>query len=445
MNLWPHQQTMADFAVATRHSILFAGMGSGKSGAAIAAMNMLDNPLTVIVCPPRVINTWADQLALWGYDGPVTLLNQRSTASRMKALAGVDAEGVVVTNYQGFWRDGLYDVMRSLGAKMVVYDEVHNLKAAGSKQSRRAYSWHMGFDYRLGLTGTLVSNGRQDIYGQARAINPSVFGTSYNRFASKYLVMGGYEMREIAGYKNVPEYDARLAQFVKTIDTSEMLDLPPYTVTDWKVDLEPSTLKNARKLAKEMIVETDAGVVTASNVLVKATRLRMMSNGIVTNDAGDALMVDNSKTQAVLDWLDSVGPYPTIVWMNFIVEGDNLYRAATAAGYRVSRVYGGHDEYAAWVGGDTDVLVMSLQAGAEGLNDMVRARHVLYASPTYSLMRYDQSFKRTHRPGADLNQTVHYTRLVSNMPIEKAMYKALSDKSNMADAVFRALMEVQNV
>lgn len=439
MKLWNHQRKAAEFILSRQNAIIYADMGTGKTGAAISALVQSGAKKAVIVCPPRVIMTWEDQLRLWGYAGPVTPLTQPSTIKRMAALADAPPEGVVLINYQGYWRDPLFDALRYWGAEVVIYDEVHNLKAPGSKQSRKANTWFAQFGMHVGLTGTLIANGRQDIYGQARAVRPDLFGTNYNNFVNKYLIMGGYENRQVIGYRNSDDYERRLNEFVMTVDNTDLIDLPDVVVQDWTVRMMPKTKKAAKEVKEEMITETEAGFITASNVLVKSTRLRQLASGIASVDGGGAVMTDTSKVEAALEWLDGVGPHPTIVWINYVAEGEELHRAASKAGYRISRVFAQHDEYRAWVNGDTDVLIISIQAGAEGLNDMVRSRHVLYFSPTYSLIKYEQSFKRTHRPGADLNHKVHYTRLVAEGSIEKGIYKALSEKRNMAIEVFNMI------
>lgn len=415
-------------------------MGSGKSGATVEA---LKHEKLVIVCPPRVIPSWVKQLAMWGYSGPVTALSQKSTAGRVKALQAAPPTGAIITNYQGFWRDPLFEELRKWagGNAVVVYDEVHNLKAPGSKQSRRAYVWYKSFKWHVGLTGTLISNGREDVYGQARAINPALFGSNFTHFTNKFLVMGGYEKRQIVGYKNTKEFDALLNEAVVSVEVE--LDLPETVIETLDVSLDKRTTLVYAGVKENMLAMADEGLITVGNVLTKSIRLRQLASGIFKGDDADrAILIDTSKVEAVVEWAESIRGYPGVIWVNFVLEGESAYEALTKAGFSVSRVFGGKDEYDEWVKGKTNLLIINMVSGAEGLNDMVRARYVLYYSPTFSLRTYQQSFKRTHREGADMSHPVHYTLLQSTDTIEADVYKALEDKKEIADIVYSAIRRI---
>ena len=59
---------------------------------------------------------------------------------------------------------------------------------------------------------------------------------------------------------------------------------------------------------------------------------------------------------------------------------------------------GKRDELKRWQEGEAQVLAVQIDAGSEGV-DFTRARYSIFYSVGFSLGKYDQAKKRTHRPG----------------------------------------------
>lgn len=434
MQLWKHQKLIADYILDWKTILVSADMSTGKTGAAIEALRRLEPARTVILAPtPLILHGWLDEMDKWGYEADTYVLDQPSTPARVKAMPKGD--GILLATYTGYWRDDLYKAIRRWAPTVAIYDECHKLKAAGSKQSMRAYRWRGMLEYIIGLTGTMLPNGREDIYGQARAIRPELFGTRYNDFQSRYLIMGGQDNRRIVAYQNVPEYTAKMNQFVLKVEAD--IELPPTTITTWNVQMKPKTKKAFRELQKDFLTEVDDDLITVDNVLVKSLRLRQMSSGIVTPDDGSEMLIDLSRFEAALDWLDGIRGKKAVIWTNFILENETLYQMATEAGHKVSRMTGPIKEQQAWVDGETDVLIVQLQVGSEGVNIMIGTQYVLYFSPTYSRTHFKQSWKRTERHGA--TKTVHYTLLKAPGMLDYVIYSALDKKQDIANSVLEAL------
>lgn len=81
---------------------------------------------------------------------------------------------------------------------------------------------------------------------------------------------------------------------------------------------------------------------------------------------------------------------------------------------------------------DCDILAVQIQAGGVGI-DLTRASYSIYYSVGFSLGDYEQSLARVHRPGQTRN--VVYIHLVAEQTIDEKVYRALSEKKNVVEAV----------
>ena len=430
---------MVDFALThnDRKTILNADMGLGKTLATIETIERFGASRTLVVCPPRVIRVWAYQSELWNLDPDLLPLDQSGTKARLKAF-DPNFNGVVVTNYQGFWRAGLYEALRKWAPQVVVFDEVHRLKSPGSKQSNRAATLAKTADIRLGLTGSLITKGREDIYGQARAIDPTKFGTRYDNFVGRYFNVVQFPFPRIVSERDPEGFQAVLREFVGVWKGAGLVQLPPFIEAVWPVSLAAKTKKLYQTFKKDMIADLGDNELVAANILVRALRLRQLSSGI---DPVQETIMDPAKVEAALDWVDSTpDTEPLVIWTVFKPEADAVSSALTAAGHTVSRAFGQHDELDDWLDARTRILVIGLSVGAEGL-DFTRARYSLYMSPTTNAGDFIQSQARTRRPGADLNKLVSYTYLAARGTMDAKVYAALRKKMSIEQAVREALLQ----
>ena len=122
--LWEHQSEMVDFALTKngRKTILNADMGLGKTLATIETIERFGSQRVLVVCPPRVIRFWSYQADVWNLGMDLLPLDQSGTKARLKAF-DPNFNGVVVTNYQGFWREGLYEALLKWSPQVLVFDE----------------------------------------------------------------------------------------------------------------------------------------------------------------------------------------------------------------------------------------------------------------------------------------------------------------------------------
>jgi len=81
---------------------------------------------------------------------------------------------------------------------------------------------------------------------------------------------------------------------------------------------------------------------------------------------------------------------------------------------------------------------VQIQAGGEGI-DASRAHYSIYFSVTFSLKDYEQSLKRTDRPGQQSAVFVYH--LLAANTIDERVYAALANRKEIVGAVMDGLVK----
>jgi SNF2 family DNA or RNA helicase len=99
---------------------------------------------------------------------------------------------------------------------------------------------------------------------------------------------------------------------------------------------------------------------------------------------------------------------------------------------------GKRDELKRWQDGEAQVLAVQIDAGSEGV-DFTRARYSIFYSVGYSLGKYDQARKRTHRPGQ--TKPVTHIHLIARGTVDGKIMRALEKRADIVNAI---LAEIKN-
>src|SRR3989304_1312633 len=221
---------------------LFPDVGTGKTRVAIEAAKHLANCHRILVVAPLfAAGVWRDQVKKWAPEARTLRcirgsIVQRAAKLRRLRIRKPSRRVYVVVGYESYWREPLRSEILKYDPQMIIYDEAHRLKGKGTKQSRFAHSLASGADetptethkpaHVLALTGTPLPNGPEDAFSLFKAISPTVFGTRWIDFEDRYIVMGGFQRYQIVSYRNLPEFEEKVAAHSYRITKAEALDLP---------------------------------------------------------------------------------------------------------------------------------------------------------------------------------------------------------------------------
>lgn len=447
-NDWLHQRRAYWWAKDLPAVLLDMWMGSGKTRTAINIVQNWypeGNARVIIVCPPNVVPVWEEQIQQHAaIPWKVTLLpagkpipKRAEMAERAWRDTKPGAITALVVNYEAVWRGKLGEWILSKEWDVVIGDELHHIKAPGSKQSLFFAKLHKRSKRRLGLTGTPLHDGPLDIYGQARFLCPEVFGTSFANFRSRYARMGGYGGYQILGYQNLDEFYEKYRSFTFSVGPDEALpDLPPIIFERRVCELSKEEQRVYASLENDFIAQIKGGYVTVSNALTKLLKLQQVTSGYVRDDDGIDRHVGDSKKQLLADVLSDLPKNePVVVFCRFIHDLDAIHEVAKAEGRKSFELSGRRRELEDWMnlnGGE--VLAVQLKAGGEGVS-MHRARYVIDYSLSFSLGEYNQTRSRLQRPGQ--TRQVISIALVAANTVDEKIYKALKRKEKVIETILR--------
>lgn len=442
--LWPHQREAVDFTAEHPSSLLYLGMGGGKTRCAAESVHSLRSLPLLILTRSSVLDDGIWERELEPLDIPVTNLTGSISLRANQLVQGMASHSpAFATNYEGAWREPLASTILRQPWGCVVADEGHHLKSAGSKVSRFAARLHA--QRRIELSGTPFAHSPLDIYGQYRFLDPAIYGTNFHAFRSRYAIMGGFQNRQVIGYQNQDEFMRRFWRiaFRRELDFGlESVDI------DLTHDLPPAARALYKELDTEFWAEVESdlrlygpGSVTIANAAVKTLRLQQLASGHIKDDDGHVRTIHTARADLLSDWLEDVEPSePVVVFCRFTHDLAEVRRIAGFLGRPYSEVSGSEANLREWKEGKTAVLGVQIQSGGEGI-DLTRAALAVYYSVGHSLSDYLQSRARLVRPGQ--TRPVRFYHLSARGTVDQRVYRALAQREDVIQSLLQIGKELQ--
>lgn len=440
---WPHQAHAVTELKRRPYYALHWEMGTGKTRAVIDYIREAGAQRVLVVCPKPVIQVWVEQMAKHGQDiggaGCVLSLNRSSKLNKDAVrimLSGIDPETLVVVsvNYEAMWREPLGAELLRQRWDLVVLDEAHKCKSPSGKASRFAAKLGQRADKIVLLSGTMLPHSPLDAYGVYRAMDSSIFGTSYTRFRARYAVVSPMFPSSVRSWINQGELKDKLAACTHTVKKGEVLDLPDVIHERMPIDLCKSARRVYNDLDGKFWSDVDSGRVVASNALSRLLRLQQLTGGVAVTEDGRHEWWDHGKCEAIREILDDLPTdEPVVIFSRFHDDLDAISEITNSMNRKCLELSGRVNAYSLWrnmTGGE--VLNAQIQAGGVGV-DLSRARYCIYYSVGFSLADYLQSLARTHRAGQ--TRKVIYYHLVVRDSVDEKVYKALAQRKRIIDSV----------
>lgn len=446
---WQNQEEAMQFALKHPACMLDMDMGTGKTRVAIDTVFARENCYRIlVVCPKAVVPVWRENLEKFAPDDKWSCWDLqkgsiKKKAEDLKAWLKVPAfKQFVIINYDSVWRKELGDLILRSSFQVVILDESHRAKAAGSKVSKYLAILGRRVKYKMCLSGTPMANSPLDVYGQYRFLDPSIFGTNHYLFLQEYAIMGGPERRFIVGFKNqkkLNENFRRLAYSCKMSDISDKIKLPPsLPETRRVVNLPASDMRTMRDLNREFIAECGSGHIVVNNVLTKLVRLQQITSGFCFTQENVLLdkemqELNSAKEDMLADMLGDLDPRENVVvFCIFRHDLEAIHRAAKKNGRPSFELSGSENTLSEWKDTEGAVIAVQVQAGSEGV-DMTKANHAIYFSVPHSLAMYNQSKARLYRPGQE--RPVSFCHLIAEGTIDESLYKSLVKKKDVIESI----------
>jgi len=459
-----YQKDCADKFFGAKFGGLFMCCGSGKTKVAIdlvaakAMENASEVDSVVVACPYSVRDNWLDELSKHcpiGYEATVLDISKVTGKRRYEeVVSATDRLRVIIVGIESLSSgSALSYVDRFMGSGNCAFilDEMSKIKTHNAKRTKRIIDLGKKATFRLGLTGTPVTQGLQDLYSQMEFLSPNIIGYGdYYSFRNRYLVMGGFNNKQIIGYDNVDELLEHVNNHVFQITWQEALpELPPRTYVVRRVSLTPEQRTVYNSIKQDKMIQDGDNVLTVKNALEQMLRLQQVTGGFVPCEVTDALTgnvglsvtpVPSNKVNEVVAVGTENESASVIVWARFRAEIELI---ATTLRHKfgnnaVVEFHGGLSAEERWESvrrfenNEARFLVGNQATGGIGIN-LIAASIVIYYSNTFSLEDRIQSEARNFRMGQ--KNAVTYIDLVCSDTVDDNVREALVTKQSVADYV----------
>lgn len=456
-NPWAHQWKALDYAMVRDRAAIFTDMGSGKTKIMIDLIVNREFETILIIGTKKSCDVWEQEFQIhsdipkncvFNLSGIPTKDKVTLMQKNLRKTENNVPQRVFILNYESVWRDPLKQFLYDHKYDCIICDESHRLKTPNSKVSVCMKTLGRRATCKYILSGTPTPESPMDIYGQYRFLDPAIFGNNFSKFKQPYeninaqeTIRRGYVvLDDKKPYINLDVLKKRIYSCAFYAESD--VELPKVTHVYFDQYLSHEAQEIYKELNKEGVYEDESGITETNNILAKYTRLQQLLSGYLTAEDENftqQFTVERDRTKAeALEYI--LGEIPrrekVVIFAKYRKDFDNIKAICKQLHRRYGEISGQRDDYSQWKKGRVNVIAVQYNSGAESIS-LVEARYCIYYSHTFSYGQYQQSIKRTHRPGQ--KRPVTYYHIISKVKglqtVDDKIKKALSMKQSLAEYV----------
>ncbi len=443
---------MISHALEHDRGALFAGMGLGKTGATLEALDRLslvDDRPTLVLAPLRVAqSTWPDEVEKWGFDLPTVFVggppDQRALMLRKDAA-------IYTLNYENVpWLvDWFKYNPRPWPFGRIVADESTKLKGFRTRQGgKRAKALaevaHRKVDYWLNLTGTPAPNGLKDLWGQQWFVDAGArLGKSYSAFTDRWF-RPSYDGFGVDPLEHAQaEIQDKLKDVCLSLEAKDYFDLRQPIVNHISVELPAKARRLYKDMEKRMFIELETTLgpteVEALNAAAKTQKcLQLASGAIYTDDKRGWEEVHDAKIQALEDVVEEAMGAPVLVAYHFRHDLIRLQRAFPSGKVLDSNPATLRD----WNRGKIPLLFCHPASAGHGLNLQDGGNILVFFSVNWNLEEHQQVIERigpTRQMQAGHNRPVFLHYILARDTVDGDVLERLEGKKSVQEILMQAM------
>ena len=369
------------------------------------------------------------------------------------------AARVFAFNVEGFVSQKAKDLLESILKHhrcMVVVDESNCIQNNSAMRTKYLTKACAKVAFKRIMTGTPLTNGVENLFSQFRFLDPNIIGySSFFAFRAKFCIMGGFEQRQIVGYRCTEELATIVDGNSHRVLKKDCLDLPEKLYKRHKFEMLPAQKKAYEAVRKgalddlELLFGEGKGQELAQELAIsRLIRLQQISSGWTPHSSGETaipICEGNNPRLEALEALLANADGKVIIWVNATGSVADI----AAIGRMIYREkLGGHVEYHGSIStGDRELAISRFQrdkgikfflasrAACAGLT-LTAADQAMYYSNNFDLRIRLQSEDRNHRIGSEIHQHILYTD-IHTTGIDEKIVKSLRAKKSVADLITR--------
>lgn len=428
-------------------------MGCGKTLTAVMTVGTLYKYKKInrllIVAPTSVCSVWPKEFEDYADFKAIVKVLLGTNKQRLKALddlnfAPVEGLRVAVINYESTWRDGIFESLYNWKPDIIICDESQRIKTHDAKQSKAMHLLGDRAKYKLILSGTPVQNNAIDLFSQYRFLDPTVFGSNFYSFRNKYAIMGGFNQRQIIGYRDLDKLIQKEYSVAYRVTKEDALDLPEQIFENRYIELTTKERNLYNQIKRSSFAELEnGGQITATTALVKILRLQQFTGGfLVADDSLKTELISKSKLNALEEIIDDycIGTgKKLVIFARFRTEIELIEKLIKKKKLKYGLIYGDvrledRGDIVKDFQTNADTLLFVAQIDTAGLGiTLTAADTCVYYSVNFNYAAYSQSLARIHRIGQ--RNVCTYIHLIAKNTIDEKILKALGKKEDLAKTI----------
>lgn len=395
-------------------------MGLGKTVQIIALLlSRASEGPSLVVAPASVCGNWRRELNRFAPTLNVRAIGERWAPALMEAKPG----DVVIVSYGMLFAHAADFVAREWNG--IVLDEAQAIKNGNSRRTRTVKLLKSAF--RVAATGTPVENSLTELWSIFDFLNAGLLG-SETEFRKKLTVNGRVTER----------LKQLVAPFILRRTKKEVLsELPLKTEVTIPVVMGKDEAAGYEACRRMAIEELKATAENRISILAQIQRLRRYSchPSLVLSQVGES-----AKLETLVELLRRLkaGGHHALVFSQFTDYLGIVRERLEREGFRLLYFDGStptkerEQLVERFQSGESDVFLLSLQAGGTGLN-LTAADYVILLDPWWNPAVEAQAADRAHRLGQRLPVTVY--RLICQNTIEEKVVNLHAEKMSLAEDI----------
>ena len=395
---------------------------------------------------------------------------------------------VAVINYEGM--TDLKDVLRLIPWDIMILDESIKIKSMKTRRSKAAKIIRASCQSAAIMTGLPITKDTRDLFSQFDFLKPGLLGyNTVEKFEQRFCDKEGRVRPDM-----VPELQKILSRNSFVVKAEQCLDLPPKQYQTYQMEMADDQADAYNSMLEQMVVDFDemekleikrieakdfdkaanmmmdrfdqaekavkseveeASMEIDPDVLMKQRlgkysiarvmvvqmmRLAQITSGFLKMaDGSIRRFQSNPKMDALEEYFEQIDTKTggkVIVWATFREDIRAIFEKFGAQMGAV-KIQGGmkdadvaHSLREFEMNDDCRLMIANPASGGQGLN-LVKARHAIYFSQSWSLDHRDQSERRCWRLGQ--TGSVMYTDLIVPESIDTMVQQRLKNKKDIAN------------
>lgn len=455
--LFVHQRRAVNIALSREYYAFFYDMGTGKSAiilniaAELFARKMIDR--AVVFTSKRVVSQFVEEQAPMHMPKDITYRISAfpTTASAKLFKYPGDDLLVAVSGYgalQSLKQTVAIEDFAKGGRTAIFLDECQSIKNASSKRFKHLWQMRQHFPRRYLFSGEPAPLGPIDLYSQFKFLDENIIGhSSLTSFKNTFCVMGGFENRQIRGYRNTEELADSISNHSEYLKIDSVQDMPEQVYVTKRIQPTAEQARMYAEMKNNFIIslkgaddETPAGQMRiAKNAAAQLMVMQQIACGhFLSEPEGEdgprnVVVLNNERADFVAQELVARNS-KTVIFARFRADLDALQHALDREDIQWVELSGRQGDVQnevsrrSFVDGDAQVLISTAASGGTGLN-LQCAHTTVFYSNSWSYGDRVQAEARTWRTGQS-NRCVYFDLVT--FPIDNVIRSNLLAKRDLS-------------